>query len=263
MLRAATAALILTFGPVAIADSAAPAAAGDEADVSAYRDKLKVLTDGKGHYVAVLPFTISDGPDTGYLFYGDGKEMWAQRRIGGGRNGNESFDSVFWEPRVASGYQANFGFKDGKWTVQCDERKTELTALSKEDAGKLLAGAKFYKTRWKRRAYALARDNSGTYYYVDRAREPEGNKDFRVFRGPKGAVKPQKMVNVVSDTQGDIFVTSAGKLRLVLDKGEQSWLQGGKTTKLTSVPVEDNAVMIYSELGVYSGERLGTPCDDL
>ena len=57
--------MILTFSPLALGDSAAPAAAGEEADVSAYRDKLKVLTDGKNHYVAVRPFTISDGPDTG------------------------------------------------------------------------------------------------------------------------------------------------------------------------------------------------------
>ena len=76
----------------------------DTVDVSAYKQKLKVLTDGKGHYVTLLPFTISDGPDTGLLFYGDGKTFWAQRRIGGGRDGNESFDTVFWEPRVASGY---------------------------------------------------------------------------------------------------------------------------------------------------------------
>lgn len=232
-------------------------------DVSAYRDKLRVLSDGKDHYFAVLPFTIGDGPDTGYLFYGDGKTFWAQRRIGGGRNGNESFDSTFWEPRAAAGYMAAFGYRDKKWTVQCSERKTELTPLPADQAAKLLAEAKFMAPRWKRRAYALARDNNGVYYYVDQAREPEDNKDFRVFRGPKGAVVAQKMVNIVSDSQGDIFVTKAGKLRLVLDKGEQSWNQGGKTVKLVALPINANAVMIYTDLGVYSGERLGTPCDDL
>ena len=34
-------------------------------------------------------------------------------------------------------------------------------------------------------------------------------------------------------------------------------------TSVTPVPVEDNAVMIYSDLGVYAGENLGTPCDDM
>ncbi len=260
MLRAASLAFVLLL---VTSPAGASAETEDALDISSYREKMRVLTDGKGHYVALLPFTISDGPDTGYLFYGDGKSFWAQRRFGGGRNGNESFDTTFWEPRVNSGSGASLSYRDKKYVVQCDDRKTELTPVSKEEADKILAEAKFMPTRWKRRAYALARDNAGIYYYVDRAREPEGNKDFRVFRGPKGAVKPQKMVNVVSDSEGDIFVTAAGKLRLVLSKGEQSWLAGKKTVKLTPVPIESNATMIYSELGVYEGERLGTPCDDL
>jgi hypothetical protein len=28
-------------------------------------------------------------------------------------------------------------------------------------------------------------------------------------------------------------------------------------------PIEDNRVFIYTDLGVYAGQRLGTPCDDL
>jgi hypothetical protein len=244
--------------------AAAPARAADnKVDVSAYRDKLKVLTDGKGHYLALMPFTISDGPDTGLLFYGDGKTFYAQRRISGGRNGDEAFDTTFWEPRVGSGYQASLGFHDKKYTVQCDKRITELKPLDKGEGQKILSGAQFLNHRWTRRAYALARDNSGTYYYVDRAREPEDSKDFRVFRGPKGAVKPLKMMNVVNDSEGDIFITKAGKLRLVLDKHETTWLEGEKSLKLTPLPVEDNHIMIYTDLGVYAGEKLGTPCDDL
>jgi hypothetical protein len=254
-LAACAAALLAAVPAVARAD--------DAVDVSEYKDKLKVLTDGKGHYLTVMPFTIGDGPDTGYLFYGDGKTFWAQRRYGGFRSGDEAFDNAFWDPRVASGYQASFGFRDKKWTVQCGERVTELKALEKPEADKLLADAKFMKPRWTRKAYALARDNSGTYYFVDRMREPEDSKDFRVFRGPKGAVKPQKMVNVVNDSEGDIFITKAGKLRLVLDKHETTWVEGGKSLKLTPLEVGDNHVMIYSELGVYAGEKLGTPCDDL
>lgn len=243
---------------------AAPATDGAEAiDITPYREKLKVLTDGKGHFIALLPFTYSDGPDTGYLFYGDGKVFHAQRRFGGGRNGNESFDTGFWEPRVAGGYKAQLSYKDKKYAVQCDERRTELSAVDKPAAQEMIAAAKFLKPRWKRKAYALARDNSGVYYYVDKAREPEDSKDFRVYRGPKGAVKALKMTNVVSDVAGDIFVTRAGKLRLVLDKNETAWLEGGRTVKLTPLSVEENHVLIYTELGVYAGEPLGTPCDDL
>ena len=237
-------------------------AADETVDVSEYKDKLKVLTDGKGHYVAVMPFTIGDGPDTGLLFYGDGKTFFAQRRISGGRNGDESFDSTFWEPRVNAGYKASFGMHQKKWSIQCDERVTELKLLEPDEGKKIVSAGKFMKPLWKRRAYALARDNEGVYYYVDRAREPENSQDFRVFRGPKGAVKPQQMVNVVNDSEGDIFITKAGKLRLVLDKHETVWLTGAKQVKLTPIPIEDNHVMIYTNLGVYAGEKLGTPCDD-
>ncbi len=257
-----TACLAACAASVLVAPAVARAA-DDTVDVSEYKDKLKVVTDGKGHYLTLMPFTIGDGPDTGYLFYGDGKTFWAQRRYSGFRNGDEAFDNAFWEPRVASGYQASFGYKDKKWTVQCGERVTELKPLDKPEADKLLADAKFMKPRWTRKAYALARDNSGTYYFVDRMREPEDSKDFRVFRGPKGGLKPQKMVNVVNDSEGDIFITKAGKLRLVLDKHETTWIEGGKQTKLTPLDVGDNHVMIYSDLGVYAGQKLGTPCDDL
>ena len=72
-----------------------------------------------------------------------------------------------------------------------------------------------------------------------------------------------KMTNVVSDSQGDIFTTKKGELRLVLDQTRSVWIAGKKETALTSVPVDANRIMIYTDLGVYAGQRLGTPCDDL
>jgi hypothetical protein len=84
-----------------------------------------------------------------------------------------------------------------------------------------------------------------------------------VFRGQKGAVKPQKMVNIVSDSEGEIFITNAGKLRFVLNKSEKTWVEGKRETKLIDLPIEDNHVLIYTDLGVYAGQPLGTPCDDL
>jgi hypothetical protein len=32
---------------------------------------------------------------------------------------------------------------------------------------------------------------------------------------------------------------------------------------LVGLPLDDNRVLIYTDLGVYAGQRLGTPCDDL
>ena len=127
----------------------------------------------------------------------------------------------------------------------------------------MLETARFEKSPRKTSAYALARDDGGRYFFVDRGRTDETAKNFRLFVGPKGNLKQQKMTNVVSDSEGDVFATKTGSLRLILGKNEGSWIEKGKPKKLVLVPVEDNVRMIYTELGVYAGERMGTPCDDL
>src|SRR5262249_14516289 len=158
-----------------------------------FKDKLAVATDGKGHYLAFVPGSISD--DDGPLFYGDGKTFYSQSLIGGG-SGDKEWEVMFWEPRVNAPYKARVEKKDGKLLVQRSDRKTVLSELDKAEAQKIVAAGAWNKPRWHRQGYALARDDAGTYFYVDRAREPEDNKDFRVFRGKKGALKPQKMVNI-------------------------------------------------------------------
>ena len=41
------------------------------------------------------------------------------------------------------------------------------------------------------------------------------------------------------------------------------WIEGTKKkVELRVVPITENLPMIYNELGVYAGARLGTPCDD-
>jgi hypothetical protein len=71
------------------------------------------------------------------------------------------------------------------------------------------------------------------------------------------------MSNIISDSEGDLFVTASGKLRLALSRRESAWSTPGETKKLIWVATEENGLMIWNELGVYAGERLGTPCDDL
>jgi hypothetical protein len=241
--------------------AAAPAAPAEAmVDIVTVKDKLEILTDGKQHYVALIPF--DDGGWT-HVYYGDGKAFHALRVIGSGAVGRESFDLTYWEPRVKARYQAGLELKGGKYEVQCDTRKTELHALPRAEADALIATATFHKPLWRFRAFALARDDHGTYYYVDRQREPEDSLNFRLFSGPRGALKPLKMVNVVSDSEGQIFSTKAGDLRLVLDRKEAAWVKGKARTTLVPLPIEDNAQLIYTDLGAYTGQRLGTPCDDL
>lgn len=254
----------VTLQPLALAFLVRLAVAADPGpdvvDVSAVKDKLVVVEDGHGHFLAVIPFGDSVWD---HLYWSpDGKDFWQQRVSGGGSSGTESFDRVFWEPRVRERWRGSFGMKEGVYTVYCGERTTTLKPLEAARASAMLDGARFHPPRWKYRAYALARDDSGTYYYVDRRRE-DGSMEFRLYSGQRGAMKPLKMTNLVSDSEGDIFSTRSGELRLVLDKKQSAWVEKGKRRELRTLPVEDNVPLIYSDLGVYSGQPLGTPCDVL
>ncbi len=255
--------LTLTAAMVRAAPAGAPTAPADPPpktiDISPVKDKLRVVSDGKKHVIIINPKSLDDQ----FFFYGDGKTFWSQRTFGGGSSGDD-FDRYFWDPRGMPRHRgAEFQLKDDKYSVSCDERTVELKLLSTADAKAMLASATFNAPRWTRQAYSLSRDDAGRYFYVDRAREPEGNKNFRLYSGQKGAMKLQKMINVVSDSEGDIFATRSGNLRVVLDKSETLWVQGTKRNKLINLPVEDNVGMIYNELGIYSGMAFGTPCDDL
>jgi hypothetical protein len=247
-------------------EASAPAA--EPLDATPFRDKLIVVTDGKGHYIASPP-DLADDTLRGLLFYSaDGKSFYQQRVPGFGSSGPGTFSFTFWEPRVVDGWRRSFDRKQDVFTLQCDQRETKLKLMPPADTKTLLAAAQFFKPRWKYRAYALARDDAGRYYYVDVPREPEGSKAFRLYMGKKNELKPLKMTNVVSDSKGDIFATKSGELRLVIPKdasGEREpiWIKGKKKTPLTWVPIEDNGNLIYVELGVYTGQPLGTPCDDL
>jgi hypothetical protein len=254
---------------------AAAPPAPDPADVldgKALAGKLLLVTDGKGHYLAAPP-DLSDDATRGTLYYSaDGKTFYQQRIPGFGSSGPGTFSLTFWEPRIDDGWRRSFDRKAGNlFEVQCEDRLSKLTQVPAAEAQTLLAAAQFLKPRWKYRAYALARDDAGKYFYVDVPREPEGSKAFRLYAGKKNELKPLKMVNVVSDSKGDIFATKSGELRLVIPReGEGGgdarvpvWIAGKKKTSLTWVPIEDNGKLVYTELGVYTGQSLGTPCDDL
>ena len=134
--------------------------------------------------------------------------------------------------------------------------------MSDADSKKILDTASFRKVFWKRGAQALARDDSGNYYFVDRMRDEYGGKGHRIFAGPKGGLKELPMTNVVSDSVGEIYATRKGELRFVTDRSKAMWIKGTAKTELTIIPIEDNIGLIYGDLGVYDGS-LGTPCDDM
>lgn len=251
--------------PAAAADSKESTAAAPQhpVDVSAIRDKMKLLTDGKSHFLAVVPMGDGDG-----MFYGDGKRFYELHNASGGRNG-DNWERSFIDPRFTEGgHEEGAGFvsfRDGVYKVDCGSRATVLKPVDAAAAKSQLAAATFERSPRKYAAYALARDERGVYYYVDHGYHKEEAKKFRLFVGPKGNLKQQKMTNIVSDVEGDIFSTKTGSLRLILNKGESLWIKDSKKSKLTIVKLDFNVqnASLYNDFGIYTGERLGTPCDDL
>ncbi|MDP2272497.1 MAG: hypothetical protein Q8K32_17315 [Archangium sp.] len=240
-------------------------------DAAAFRDKLLVLTDGKNHYVAVDP----DAPYGETTFTsGDGKVFTRIPVAGGGKNGTEQWSVSVWDPRVRHGGNspASIEMQDsGKsYSVTCAKKVTPMTRVPAEEAKKLLAAATFNGPTWTRIPEKLLRDDTGVYYLVDRfrSRDAADRRDFRVFSGQKGNMKQLPLKDVVDDAQGMILSTKTGNLRLITTtdgKFEGKWIQGKTTTLLVEVPLDDynTGRMVYMDLGPYSGQRLGTPCDDL
>lgn len=236
---------------------------------AADRAKTTVCTDGKSHFVAIAP----DERLISAIFYGNGKQIY---RVPPEQSGALS-GGHFLEPRfVAPTKNNNFRGVDMRiysevvvdkekstCEVYCGERKVALQIVPTDKANQFLSSVKYVENPRQFVPYALARDERGTYYYVDRGATPITASRFRLFRGPRGNLKLQQMTNVVSDSEGDVFSTKTGSLRLIIDKRESTWIESEKPHKLTLVPVQQNLSVIYNDLGVYAGQRQGTPCDDL
>jgi len=224
----------------------------DLVDVSALKAKMVVYTDGEGGYFAGASM------QTDSLFYGDGKTMY-QQRVGSGGADGPKWSMRMWSPRVAG--IADLQVDGAKAKLTCGKDEFDLKKVPDAEAAKILDKATFKKPLWRRQAHALSRDDRGTYYYVDRLRDEYGGKGFRLFAGMKGAMKELPLINIVSDTKGEIFASKRGELRFVQEQDKAIWIKGEKKTELVNVPVEDNVAMIYGELGIYEGS-LGTPCDE-
>ncbi len=229
-------------------------------DVSAW--KLSVATDGKQHYIAWDVKKMYDGA----LFYGDATTLY-HVPVKGGSSDGKTTEVSFWDPRIVSGGSAKSAFEGPKMvSVTCanEDKNVTFTALPDEEGQKILEGAKILTRRFLRLPDRLMRDDKANYYFIDRFRSIDGSRrDFRLFIGQRGKLKVQPLKDIVDDSEGMIFSTKSGQLRLVTGR-DQKWVQGTKETKLIDVPLDDskNARMVYLDLGVYDGQPIGTPCDD-
>ena len=231
----------------------------------------KVCTDGKGHYAARIPVSISDNAE--HIYSGDGKKLVVARDVPVLAGGGVFFDPRYYNPKGNADFRGmdfrNFGFfqyDETKMTceVTCGTRTVPLTLLDKEKARDVLLAAAVEANPQEFEPVTLLRDSNSHYYLVERSLLPGGEKNFRLWVGPKGSMLKQKLLNTVTDSEGQIFSTHDGELRLLLDNVQPSyWIENKKKLELRSIPLGPNYTLIYNELGVYRGVRLGTPCDDL
>jgi hypothetical protein len=248
--------------PPAATGGASPTAWVDEPErvPRSVRDRLYVLTDDAGLYVALIPFQGVDTP----LYAGDGKRLYRQRVVGGAQQGRLAFERSFWEPRVRSGGESRLAMRGGSATLTCGSRTIPLRVLGVGAARRLLAGAEFHAPPFRRVPRLLARDEQGAYFFVDAARDaasggPAEPPDYRLRYGRKGSLGQVPVADAVADAGGLVLVTAGG--RLVDRGGAAEWVAGTARLPLTTLDVQESAPFIYGAGGPYAGARLGTPCD--
>lgn len=264
--------LMITFAGAPRAFAAPATSKTLKAAIEANLAKLVVLHDGHHHFIVVDPTSI----DSDVFYSGDGKTFYAQRALGGSSDGSTgAYERTLWSPRV--GHEGIIERSANKWKMVCGtsariggvappyEHEASLVILGEKEATALLRKGTFKPPRWERQAYFLARDNRGVYYYIDAIRPPHVREQpygFRLFIGKKRRMKKARMTDIVHDSAGDIFSTRSGDLRFVTTAKGAEWIRKKRVEKLTKLPVMNNIILIYRDLGVYKGP-LGTPCDDI
>lgn len=273
---------IQTLAVVALLANADAQAPADDAKL--IRDAPVMYTDGKGHYfgharIGSSPTLTEETP----TFHGDAKTLFLHGRANWQ---NKHLLDLAGPP----GMYWNFVREpDGRIRATCGKRNVPLQAVTDEAAKKLTASARFEPAlKWNRIPVRLARDDEGTYYYVDAANpKHEQYVDHRVYIGKRGAVKAAVLKDVVSDPAGALYITNLGTLKfsthqqadialaksvpqsseiratpyVVVRPDEARWLSRGRTTILSIVPHKTEDELVYADLGAYTREKFGSPCD--
>jgi hypothetical protein len=203
------------------------------------------------------------------FYWGDLRRLFKLRIRGGGQEGTAAFDRTFWEPRARTPAQAMLDVHAGRGMLTCGDRTIPLRFIPPEELSAQLRTTRFFAPRWRRIPVALARDDLGTYYFVDGSRGADGSPllaspGLQLHVGRKGKLVRLELVDTLSDGGGQLFITPRGRLEVKRSGAgamEAAWLTGSARQALTWLEPADHGPLIYTELGVYGQEPLGTPCD--
>jgi len=239
----------------------AKAEASFEDEVKDLRKDMAFFMTPAGAYVAVAQTEAKN-----HVFFGTGRELYRQRVLISSIDDEDDISILFWAPNHARDGAVESDGQD--WSLRCGEKSVRLAPVDSDERDVMVATAKFHERRFQRAPYVLARNDRGEYFYVDRGAGPSKTSGFHLYLGRSGKVTKRKLRWVVSDSEGDVFATKRGELRVKRDEtGDPAiaWKpRGGKkraVTPLLTVPIGQNSLLIYKELGVYENQRFGTPCD--
>ncbi len=224
-------------------------------------DDLVFLKDPTGN---VLAYDVENkGRDL--FLAGSPGALWEQQVGSGGSNGDTSFNVGFWDPRFE---RPSFNMKDGVFELTCGKKTVTLERVGAAEAKKLRGQARLFAPRWQRYPVVLARNNRGTYYFVDGVRDDEKRtgevEDYRLFIGRKGHIEHIPLDDAIVDQAGAVFLTESGRLVMEYVSREEKtvkWFVGEDATELVDVSLWSAAKMIYTRLGTYRDQPMGTACD--
>lgn len=224
------------------------------------RAEMQVFGDGQGGFLALAAF----GGPLAPVFFGNAGKLFRQEVLARREEGTTGYEVALWEPRVPGG-RAQVYLKGGQAVVRCGERERELFPVALREGRRLLVAATYYAPPFVRRPVGLARDDEGDFFFLDAAREPSGRgPDYRLYAGPRGALFRLEIEALEREGDATVLLTAQGRLRLG-QGGEASfpvdWLAGGGKRALATLELARHLPMIFGELGVYGGQRLGTVCD--
>lgn len=228
-----------------------------EYDVSAFADRMVVLSDSDGHLVAF----DGDNPRD-QVFYGDKEGLYALQIQGSSASGDERWSVTaldFRSPRRQTGVT----FKEGHYEMSCADATRALEPLAKAEAARIVSKATFYQHRWRRNAVAAYRDEYGVYYFIDRATGDDLTADHRVYVGWQGQILRSPLKLLASDSLGRVYSAGNGVRRLVITGDKARYIEGDKERELLKLDLFMDGPYIYTDLGIYGDAVHGTPCDVL